>query len=68
MASAVALEKYIDGTAKAPKALEFTMAGPTGLTDAQKDELNLYEAEQLKWIMGKAVIKQAIAITIPNLW
>jgi len=65
-ASAVALEKHIDGTGKAPKTPEFAMAGPTALTDAQKEEFNLYEAEQSKWMMGEAVIKQAIATTIPD--
>jgi hypothetical protein len=67
VASAAALEKHIDGMGKVPTTLEFAIEDLTLLTDAQKEELNLYEAQQSKWMMGEAVVKQAIATTIPDL-
>ena len=60
------LEKHIDGTGTAPIPLAFTPGGPTPLTADQMAEIKLYEENQLKWMMNEAVIKQAIATTIPD--
>src|SRR5882762_6969018 len=65
-ASAATLEDHIDGIGKAPEPPVFVMHGPTTLTDVQKQEFELYETKQSKWMMGEAVIKQAIASTIPD--
>jgi hypothetical protein len=44
----------------------FTTGGPIPLTPEQTAELELYEEKNLKWTMGEAVIKQAIATIIPD--
>ena len=44
----------------------FIWTGPTPLTSDQITEYEEYEVKQSKWLMGEAVIKQAITTTIPN--
>jgi hypothetical protein len=63
---ATALEKHIDGMGSAPVSPVFTIGGPIPLTPEQTAELELYEKKNLKWTMGEAVIKQAIATMIPD--
>ena len=63
-AAAADLEKHIDGTGTPPNPLIFTWTGPTPLTSDQITEYGEYEVKQSKWLMGEAVIKQAIATTI----
>ena len=63
---AAALEKHIDGTGSAPVSPVFTIGGPIPLTPEQTAELELYEEKSLKWTMGEAVIKHAIATIIPD--
>ena len=66
-AVAADLEKHIDGMGKPPKPAIFTWTGPTLLTSDQITEYEEYEVKQSKWLMGEAVIKQAIPTTIPDL-
>src|SRR5712664_3965030 len=65
MAAAV-LQGHIDGTNLEPAAPAFTVNGPTPLTAEQVAELETHNAELLKWRTGEAVVKQAIASTIPD--
>jgi len=65
-AAAAVLQKHLDGTDSEPAALAFPVAGPTPLTAAQTEELKAYEASLSKWQAGEAVLKQAIASTIPD--
>src|SRR5882762_7911695 len=65
-AAAAGLEKHIDGTGSAPNPPVFALGGPTPLTTAQTTEIEQYEEKQSKWMMGEAVVKQAIATTIPD--
>src|SRR5882762_1953369 len=65
-AAAAGLEKHIDGTGSAPNPPVFALGGPTPLTTAQTTEIEQYEEKQSKWMMGEAVVRQAIATTIPD--
>ena len=65
-AAAANFEKHIDSMGTAPIPLAFAHS-PTPLTADQMAEIKLYEENQSKWVMNEAVIKQAIAITIPDL-
>ena len=62
--AAADLEKHIDRTGTPPNPPIFTWTGPTPLTLDQITEYEEYQGKQLKWLMGEAVIKQAIATTI----
>ena len=44
----------------------FIWTGPTPLTSDQITEYEEYQGKQSKWLMGEAVIKQAIATMIPD--
>ena len=65
-AAAADLEKHIDGTGTPLNLPIFIWTGPTPLTSDQITEYEEYEVKQLKWLMGEAVIKQAIATMIPD--
>ena len=64
-AAAADLEKHIDGMGTIPIPPAFAL-GPTPLTAEQMAEVKLYEENQSKWVTNEAVIKQAIATTIPD--
>ena len=65
-AATASLKKHIDGTGIGPCPPAFTSGGPFPLTTDQMAELELYEEKKSKWLMGEAVIKQAIATMISN--
>ena len=65
-AAAADLEKHIDGMGTPPNPPIFTWIGPTPFTSDQITEYEEYQVKQSKWLMGEAVIKQAIATTIPD--
>ena len=65
-AAAADLEKHIDRTGTPLNLPIFIWTGPTPLTSDQITEYEEYEVKQLKWLMGEAVIKQAIATMIPD--
>ena len=65
-AATASLEKHINGTGIALSPLAFTSGGPLPLTTEQMAELELYEENKSKWLMGEAVIKQAITTMISD--
>ena len=65
-AAAADLEKHIDGTGTPLNPPIFIWTGPTLLTSDQITEYEEYQGKWLKWLMGEAVIKQAIATMIPD--
>ena len=65
-AAAALLDKHLDGSALEPTAPTFALTGPMPLTADQQTEVESYETALLIWQMGKAVLKQAIASTIPG--
>jgi hypothetical protein len=65
-ATAGVLQKYLDGTDSKPTAPAFPVAGPMLLTAVQTEELEAYKASLSKWQVREAVLKQAIASTIPD--
>ena len=64
--AAIGLEKHIDGTRTPPNPLAFILGWPFPLAVDQTAELELYDKKKSKWLMGEAVIKQAIATMISN--
>ena len=62
-AATAVLHKHLDGTASEPAA---PVHGPTPLTAVQTSEVEAYKAALLIWQTGEAVLKQAIASTIPD--
>jgi hypothetical protein len=60
------LEQHIDSTGTAPNPPTFALGGQFPLTMEQTAEQELYEGKMSKWLMGEAVIKQAIATTISD--
>jgi hypothetical protein len=65
-AAAAILNKHLNGTASAPVAPAFSQTGPAPLTAAETIEVEAYEAALSIWQTGEAVLKQAIASTIPD--
>ena|SRR5882762_6116716 len=65
-AAAAVLNKHLDGTATEPGSPAFSVTGPTPLTAAQTTEVEAYKAALSIWQTGEAVLKQAIASTIPD--
>jgi hypothetical protein len=64
--AAAVLHKHLDGLASELTALAFSLTGPMPLTAVQTAEVEAYEAALLIWQTGEAVLKQAIASTIPD--
>ena len=65
-AAAALLDKHLDGSALEPTAPTFALTGPTPLTADQQTEVESYETALSVWQTGEAVLKQAIASTIPD--
>ena len=65
-AAAADLKKHTDRTGTPLNPPIFTWTGPTPLTSDQITEYEEYQGKQSKWLMGEAVIKQAIATMIPD--
>jgi hypothetical protein len=66
VAATTNLGMHIDGMGTVLNPPAFSLGSPTPLTADQTAEIEQYEEKQSKWMMGKAVIKQAIATTIPD--
>ncbi|KIM75466.1 hypothetical protein PILCRDRAFT_13550 [Piloderma croceum F 1598] len=65
-AAAAVLNKHLNGTASAPVAPAFSLTGPVLLIAAQTIEVEAYKATLSIWQTDEAVLKQAIASTIPD--